>query len=100
MLHEGQAFEPALRDIEAMIDSSQERVSGEAGVRFDVGRFQTVTVESPNTLAGAEAGVYGEMPKLWEGQDVRGYSTMAAIPARLFRVAGERGKNGDESSEG
>ena len=94
MLHEGQAFEPVLRDIEAMIDSSQERVLGEAGVRFGAGSFQVVTVESPNTLMGGGAGVYGEMPELWEGQDVRGYSTMAAIPARLFRVAGDKSPEG------
>ena len=94
MLHEGQAFEPVLRDIEAMIDSSQERVLGEAGVRRGAGSFQVVTVESPNTLMGGGAGVYGEMPELWEGQDVRGYSTMAAIPARLFRVAGDKSPEG------
>ena len=94
MLHEGQAFEPVLRDIEAMIDSSQERVLGEAGVRLGAGSFQVVTVESPNTLMGGGAGVYGEMPELWEGQDVRGYSTMAAIPARLFRVAGDKSPEG------
>ena len=40
MLHEGLAFEPALRDIEALIDRSQERVSGEARVRLDPGRFR------------------------------------------------------------
>jgi argininosuccinate synthase len=95
MLHEGQALEPALRDIEAMIDSSQERVTGEAGVRLGIGSFQVVTVDSPNTLAGAAAGVYGEMPKLWEGQDVRGYSTMVAIPSRLYRIAGEERTESD-----
>ena len=76
LLHEGQAFEPVLRDIEAMIDSSQERVTGSAGVRLGSGTFNVVTTSSPCTMAGAEAGVYGEMPKLWEGADVRGYSTI------------------------
>jgi argininosuccinate synthase len=89
LLHEGQAFEPVLRDIEAMIDSSQERVTGSAGVRLGPGTFNVVTTSSPCTMAGAEAGVYGEMPKLWEGADVRGYSTISAIPSRLYRSAGE-----------
>jgi argininosuccinate synthase len=88
MLHEGMAFEPALRDIEALIDHSQERVTGEARVELGSGRFAVVGVRSPFTLAGAEAGVYGEMPKLWSGQDVRGFSTIAAIPARIHRAAG------------
>ena len=96
LLHEGQAFEPVLRDIEAMIDSSQERVSGIAGVRLDSGSFSVATVSSPYTMAGAEAGVYGEMPKLWEGADVRGYSTISAISSRLYRGAGENGPARDE----
>ena len=96
LLHEGQAFEPVLRDIEAMMDSSQERVSGTAGVRLDPGRFSVATVSSPFTMAGAEAGVYGEMPKLWEGADVRGYSTISSISSRLYRGAGENGPAQDE----
>ena len=96
LLHEGQAFEPVMRDIEAMMDSSQERVSGSAGVRLDSGSFSVVTVSSPNTLAGAEAGVYGEMPKLWEGADVRGFSTISAIPSRLYRSAGGKDSAEDE----
>ncbi|MCH2580987.1 MAG: argininosuccinate synthase, partial [Planctomycetes bacterium] len=91
-----QAFEPVLRDIEAMIDSSQERVTGSAGVRLGSGTFNVVTTSSPCTMPGAEAGVYGEMPKLWEGADVRGYSTISAIPSRLYRSAGENDSPGDE----
>ena len=87
LLHEGQPFEPALRDIEALIDSSQERVSGDAIVRLRPGRFDVVGVSSPNSLMDAGAGVYGEMPKLWSGDDVRGYSRIAAIPSRLHRQA-------------
>lgn len=87
-LHEGNAFEPALRDIEAMIDSSQTRVTGEATVLLETERFNVTTVTSPHNMARAASGVYGEMPKLWTGADVRGYSTMAAIPSRLFQQAG------------
>lgn len=88
LLHEGHAFEPVLRDIEAMIDSSQDRVSGEATVRLDRGFFKVTAVASPFSLARAAAGVYGEMPKLWTGTDVRGFSTIAAIPSRLYLEAG------------
>lgn len=89
MLHEGHFFEPALRDIEAMIDSSQERVTGEATVRLDLGSLAVVGVKSPFTMARSASGVYGEMPRLWTGADVRGFSTIAAIPARLHRQAEE-----------
>ena len=89
MLHEGHAFEPVLRDIEALIDSSQERVTGEAKVRLEAGSFAVAGVRSPFTMARAASGVYGEMPKLWTGSDVRGFSAIAAIPSRLYRQAGE-----------
>jgi argininosuccinate synthase len=91
MLHEGHAFEPVLRDIEALIDSSQERVTGEARVRLGEGAFTVSGVQSPFTMVRSASGVYGEMPRLWTGADVKGYSTMAAIPSRLHQQAGEEG---------
>ena len=46
-LHEGQYFDPALRDIEALIASSQQRVTGETRVRLAPGRFQVTGVAEP-----------------------------------------------------
>ena len=40
-------------------------------------------------MARAASGVYGEMPKLWTGSDVRGFSTLSAIPSRLYLEAGK-----------
>ena len=87
LLHEGNAFDPVLRDIEAMIDSSQEHVSGEARVRLDDGRFDVTGVQSPHSMLQSASGVYGEMPKLWTGEDVRGFSTITSVPSRLYRQA-------------
>jgi argininosuccinate synthase len=93
LLHEGLPFEPALADIRAMLDSSQERVTGEARIAFDPYRFAVTGVRSPFGMMWSDAGVYGEMPKLWQGDDVKGYSRIVAIPSRLHRWAGERGKS-------
>ena len=89
MVHEGQVFDPVMRDIEAMLDSSQERVSGEVRVRLDRERFQVSGVRSRFSLISSQSGVYGEMPTLWSGENVRGFSTITAIPSRLHRGAGE-----------
>lgn len=89
MLHEGHAFEPVLQDIEALIDSSQERVAGQARVCLSGGAYSVVGVESPHTMVRSSSGVYGEMPKLWSGDEVRGFSTISAIPSRLYRQAAE-----------
>ena len=91
LLHDGLAFEPALRDIEALIDSSQERVSGEARVRLDRGHFTVTGVRSPHSMMDSGSGVYGEMPKLWDGTDTRGYGKIVAVPARLHRSAAGKG---------
>jgi argininosuccinate synthase len=91
MLHEGHFFEPVLRDMEAFLDSSQERVTGDVKVRLGAGSFAVVGVRSPSNVMSPESGVYGEMPKLWSGADVRGFSTISAVPARLYRLAGDAG---------
>jgi argininosuccinate synthase len=82
-LHEGQAFDPALRDIEAMLASSQRRVVGDTRVRLAPGRFQVVGVRSPHTLLDPDVAVYGEENRLWSGDEARAFARIAAIPSLL-----------------
>jgi argininosuccinate synthase len=82
-LHEGQAFDPTLRDIEAMLASSQRRVTGETRVRLAPGRFQVVGARSPHTLLDPEVAVYGEENRLWSGDEARAFARIAAIPSLL-----------------
>ena len=82
-LHEGQAFAPALRDIEAMLASSQRRVIGETRVRLAPGRFQVVGARSPHTLLDPKIAVYGEENRLWSGDEARAFARIAAIPSLL-----------------
>jgi argininosuccinate synthase len=88
-LHEGQYFDPALRDIEAMIASSQRRVTGETRVRLAPGRFQVVGARSPHSLLDPSIAVYGEENRFWTGDDARAFARVAAIPSILaLRVDG------------
>lgn len=82
-LHEGQYFDPALRDIEALITSSQQRVSGETRVRLAPGRFQVTGVRSRYSLMDPAVATYGEEPRLWTGDEARAFARVAAIPAFL-----------------
>src|SRR5690242_11316072 len=82
-LHEGQYFDPALRDIEALIASSQGRVSGETRVRLAPGRFQVVGTRSPHSMMDRSVATYGEENRLWTGDEARSYARIAAIPALL-----------------
>lgn len=88
-LHEGQWFDPALRDIEALIASSQQRVAGETRVRLAPGGFQVVGVRSPHSLMDPAVAVYGEENRLWTGEEARAFARIAAIPSLLAARAAE-----------
>ena len=87
-LHEGQAFDPVMRDIEAMIASSQRRVEGRTRVRLDAGRFLVTGVESPYSLMDTGVARYGESHALWSGDEARAFAKVAAIPSLLAAKAG------------
>lgn len=88
MLHEGLYFDPVMRDIEAMIVSSQSTVYGDARLRLRAGRFEVTGVKSPYSMI-AGAATYGETSKLWTGGEAAGYSKLHALHATLANRARE-----------
>ncbi|MBA2458268.1 MAG: argininosuccinate synthase, partial [Gemmatimonadales bacterium] len=90
-LHEGQYFDPALRDIEALMASSQARVTGDTRVRLGPGRFQVVGTRSPHSMMDTSVATYGEENRLWTGDEARAFARIAAVPSLLAA----RAANGD-----
>ena len=88
-LHEGQAFDPVMRDIEAMIMSSQQRVVGDTRVRLAEGRILVDGVRSPNSLMDPSVASYGESHRLWTGDEAQAFASIAGIPSQLAAAAGE-----------
>jgi argininosuccinate synthase len=88
-LHEGQYFDPALRDIEALITSSQARVSGEVRVRLAPGRFQVVGTRSPHSMMDTSIATYGEENRLWTGEEARAFARVSAVPSLLAARAAD-----------
>jgi argininosuccinate synthase len=82
-LHEGQYFDPALRDIEALIESSQSRVTGETRVRLAPGRFHVVGTRSPHSMMDSSVATYGEENRLWTGDEARAFARVVAVPSLL-----------------
>ena len=82
-LHEGQYFDPSLRDIEALITSSQSRVTGETRVRLAPGRFHVVGTRSPYSMMDTSVATYGEENRLWTGDEARAFARIAAVPSLL-----------------
>ncbi len=82
-LHEGQHFDPVMRDIEAFIGHSQRVVSGETRVHVQPEHFQVTGVRSPHTLMDPGVARYGETHFLWTGDEARAFAKVAAIPGLL-----------------
>jgi argininosuccinate synthase len=89
LVHEGQLLDPVCRDIEALMLSSQERVTGEVHVLLRPGSCFVEGVESTYSLMAASKGVYGEAVGEWSPQDALGFSKIVALTGVFHRRAGE-----------
>jgi argininosuccinate synthase len=87
LLHEGQYFDPVMRDVEAFLDRSQDVVAGDVTVKLFKGRAQVQGVDSPHSMFDAGTATYGEENALWDGRDAEGFTTLAAVPALLAKKA-------------
>jgi len=88
LVHEGQHLDPVCRDIEALLVSSQLRVTGEVTVLFRPGSAFVEGVTSPFSLMAASKGVYGEAAGEWTPTDALGYSKMLALTGIFHKRAG------------
>jgi len=95
LVHEGQLLDPVCRDIEALLSSSQQRVSGDVHLLLQTGSVFIAGVESPWSLMAASRGVYGEAAGEWSARDALGFSRIAALPGVFHARAGERARARD-----
>jgi argininosuccinate synthase len=84
-LHEGHYLDPALRDIEAFMESSQERVTGSVFVTLHAYRFELLGIESPFDLMQAEFGSYGEINKGWTATDAKGFIKLTSNATKIYQ---------------
>ena len=83
-LHESQYLEPVMRDIEAMLESSQRNVTGTVTLELRPQSFSTVGVDSPNDLVKSKLGEYGENQKGWTSEDAKGFIKVLSTPLRVY----------------
>ena len=83
-LHESQYLEPVMRDIEAMLESSQRNVSGTVTLNLHPYGFETVGVDSENDLLKSKLGEYGETQKGWTAEDAKGFIKVTSTPLRVY----------------
>jgi argininosuccinate synthase len=83
LVHEGKQLDLACRDIEALLASSQRRVSGRVSFTLRPGSLFVTGVRSPHSLLAASRGVYGESAGEWSAQDALGYSRILSLCGAL-----------------
>ena len=88
LLHEGQYFDPVMRDIEALLNSSQSRVTGTVKVHLLKGNVSILGCDSPFSMFDAAVAKYGEENTLWDGRDAQGFTQIYGVQALLARNAG------------
>ena len=92
LVHEGKQLDLACDDIEALLTSSQRRVTGTVKFVLRPGQLFVEGVSSPHSLLAASKGVYGEAAGEWTAQDALGYARILSIPGSLqTRAAGKPG---------
>ena len=84
LLHDGQYFEPAMRNIEAFLEDSQKTVTGEVFVTLKPYHFSLNGIESDHDLMKSKFGEYGETNKAWSADDAKGFIKILGTPNKIF----------------
>ena len=90
LVHEGKQLDLVCDDIEAFLQSSQQRVTGTVTFSLQPGNLFIEGIESEHSLLAATRGVYGEAAGEWTAADALGYARILSLPGSLqTRAAGE-----------
>lgn len=73
-LHEAQYLDPVMRDIEKMLESSQQTVTGTVKLILRPYTYTLVGVDTPFDLMKTDFGEYGEVNRAWTADDVKGFT--------------------------
>lgn len=82
-VHEGKQLDLACDDIEALLKSSQRRVTGTVRFALRPGQLFIEGTSSPHSLLAATKGVYGESAGEWTASDALGYARILSLPGSL-----------------
>ena len=83
-MHEAMYLDPVMRDMEAMMDSIEQHVTGEVEVALMPYHFAVLGCTSSHDLMSSKFGAYGEINKSYTGQDVVGFTKVLANPLKIY----------------
>ena len=85
LIHEGQYFDPVIKDIEAYLEKSQRYVSGNVFVELSPYNFKLNGINSKHDLMNDNSGVYGEENLNWSSDDIKGFIKINSNSSRIFK---------------
>ena len=89
-LHEAQYLEPVMRDMEAMLESSQRNVTGTVEILLRPYSYTLVGVDTPFDLMKTDFGEYGEVNKAWTADDVKGFTKILGNQMKIYHNVQKR----------
>ncbi len=83
LIHEAEFLDPVVRDIEAFLESSQQKVTGVVTMELFKGRARAIACSSPHSMFRPDLARYGETNALWDGRDAQGFARIASVAPLL-----------------
>ena len=83
-MHEAMYLDPVMRDMEALMDSIEQNVTGEVEVALMPYHFSVLGCTSAHDLMSSKFGAYGEVNKSYTGRDVIGFTKVIANPLKIY----------------
>lgn len=84
LMHEAQYLDPAMRDMEAFMESSQQSVCGSVEVLLRPYSFFVLGCKSQYDMMSSKFGEYGETNKSYSAADVAGFTKVLANPLKIY----------------
>lgn len=84
-LHEGQYLDPVMRDIEAYLENSQTKVSGDVFITLKPYHFTLDGIVSKHDLMNAKFGSYGEMNSGWTADEAKGFIKIIGNQNKIYQ---------------
>ncbi|WP_298263628.1 argininosuccinate synthase [uncultured Lutibacter sp.] len=84
LLHDGQYFEPVMRNIEAFLEDAQKTVTGEVFITLKPYHFSLNGIESKHDLMKSKFGEYGETNKAWTAEEAKGFIKILGTSNKIY----------------
>ena len=85
LIHEGQYFDPVIKDIESYFEKSQRYVTGNVFVELSPFNFRLNGIKSDHDLMNHNLGVYGEENTNWSPDDIKGFIKISSNSSKIFK---------------